>query len=105
MHASTFSWPTKEEYDLAMQNMNQTIQDVEVSKGVLQRDNSGILRYGGAGLYVVLYHVDEWMIRCFCKTAQREPPGDILQRYRYISEFTQQMRHVPALIPISYVDQ
>ena len=105
MQASPFDWPAKDDYDMAMKAMSENIKDDEIRRGTIKEDNSGMLSYGGAGLYVALYHIDPWMVRCFCKTPQRKPPKDILERYRRISEFTQRMKHIPALVPITYVEQ
>src|SRR6185312_7840720 len=105
MQQPLFSWPSKEDYDQAMNDSVHTIQDENLKNGSVKQDQTGMLSYGGAGLYVALYHIDKWMIRCFCKTPQREPPHDICERYQQIDAFIQRMQDVPALVPIHYVDQ
>jgi hypothetical protein len=105
MHTQSFSWPTKEDYDMAIGSLHENLNDPELKNGTVKRDPTGILRFGGAGLYTTLYHIDNMMIRCFCKTPQREPPHDIIARYRHISAFTQRMQYVPNLIPLTLVEK
>jgi len=105
MHAKSFSWPTKEDYDMAMESFNENVIDPDLKQGVVKTDRAGMHRFGGAGLYTTLYRVDNMMIRCFCKTPQREPPNDIVMRYWHISAFTQRMQHVPNLVPVTLVER
>lgn len=103
MDASPVLWPDKEDYDMAMDTLCEKVRDPAIRNGTLQQDKTGILRFGGAGLYATLYRVDDWMVRCFYKTKRRNPPRDILERYQHISRFTNTIQNVPALVPITYV--
>jgi hypothetical protein len=88
-----------------MDSFYEKIHDPVVKHGRIQKDQTGTLRYGGANLYVTLYRVDDWMIRCFCRNDTQEPPSDILTRYQHISNFCQQHGvTTPTLVPIIYVD-
>ena len=98
-------WPEKEDYEMAMESLYEKVHDPMIKHGKIHKDQTGTLRYGGANLYVTLYRIDNWMIRCFCRNATKEPPDDILPRYRHISNFCQ--KHIsttPTLVPITYVD-
>lgn len=101
------TWPTREEYDLAMQQWNRTLNDPALRNGELSRSMGNPRRYGGAALYVSVYKISDWMVRCFRSdvTAGTNPPKDITERYQQIAAFTQAHVHdVSALIPIYYLE-
>lgn len=96
-------WPTREAYDAAMLTWRTALADPELRAGELARDSFGIRRYGGAGLYVCVYRVGDWLVRCFCANPPKQPPDDIMERYAAISAFSQAYAAtLPALIPIDY---
>ena len=100
------TWPTREEYDLAMQQWTRTLNDPALRNGELSRSMGNPRRYGGAALYVSVYKISDWMVRCFRSDvkAGTNPPKDIAERYQKIAEFTQaHVNDVSALIPIYYL--
>jgi serine/threonine protein kinase len=107
MTTSLFDWPTKRDYDEAMLSLSQKIFDPEISKGKLVTSQLGrILSPGGANLYVCLYRIDDWIIRCFCRTDKKAPPLTITKRYENISTFCQNhSMSVSALLPITYIQK
>lgn len=100
------TWPTREEYDLAMQQWTKTLNDPALRTGELSRSMGNPRRYGGAALYVSVYKISDWMVRCFRSDvkAGTNPPKDIAERYQKIATFTQaHVRDVSALIPIYFL--
>jgi hypothetical protein len=110
-------WPNREDYDLAMHNMQENIHDSVIKYGTIISDKTGPLRYGGANHYVTLYQigvnnsvenkVDHWMVRCFCcdPARRKEPPADILTHYQRIDRFCNaHLFSVSVLVPVYYVD-
>ncbi|HKV85114.1 MAG TPA: lipopolysaccharide kinase InaA family protein [Ktedonobacterales bacterium] len=100
------TWPTREEYDLAMQAWTRTLNDPALRMGELSRSMGNPRRYGGAALYVSVYKISDWMVRCFTSNvkANTNPPKDIAERYQKIAQFTQaNLANVSALIPIHYL--
>jgi hypothetical protein len=99
-------WPSRDEYDLAVARWAETMLDPELRGGKLDYDHLGIRRYGGANLYVCIYKISDWMLRCFCSTDNRVPPADIRERYRAIAAFSEQASgRVSALARLTYHDQ
>ncbi|MGB8347101.1 MAG: hypothetical protein WCD86_19600 [Ktedonobacteraceae bacterium] len=99
-------WPSRDEYDLAVARWAETLLDPELRGGKLDYDHLGIRRYGGANLYVCIYKISDWMIRCFCSTHNRLPPADIRERYRAIAAFSEQYSgRIAALAHLTYYDQ
>ncbi len=97
-------WPIKDEYDIAIARWTETVWDPAIRKGILAYDEMGICRFGGANLYVCIYKVGDWMIRCFCSNPSHPTPIDIQERYIAISQFCRlHMSQVSALIPVTYV--
>src|SRR6266516_2301938 len=112
------NWPTKEDYNRSMQNLNILAIDEDLHEGRVEMDEIGAnpANYGGAKLYNVTYRIElprplSWfpsanslIVRCFCKTPEREPPGDILKRYDLISAFClDKYKDYPSLLPVKYV--
>src|SRR5947209_953291 len=99
-------WPTKDEYDIAIARWTETMWDADLRSSMLDYDNMGIRRYGGANLYVSIYKIDHWMVRCFCSKPSMQTPIDIRERYRAIDRFCRtQADRVSALIPVIYLEQ
>lgn len=95
-------WPTRDAYDAAMLDWRNTLFDPELRQGTLARDNFGIRRYGGAGLYICVYRIDDWLVRCFRANPPKMPPADIEERYAAIHEFSRkQGQSVSAFIPVT----
>ncbi len=106
MTTAGFLWPTKDEYDLAIARWQDTIFDPEVRGGLLAYDNMGICRFGGANLYVCVYKIGNWMVRCFCSKPSHAAPVDICERYMAIDRFCRKNgNRVSALIPVTYLEQ
>ena len=106
MATTDFLWPTRDEYDLAIAQWKRTILDADVRSGDLAYDNMGICRFGGANLYVCVYKIGNWMVRCFCSNANHAVPRDILERYSAIDRFCREnARRVSALIPVTLQPQ
>ncbi len=106
MTTAGFLWPTKDEYDLAIARWQDTIFDPEVRSGLLAYDNMGICRFGGANLYVCVYKIGNWMVRCFCSKPSHAAPVDICERYMAIDRFCRKnASRVSALIPVTYLEQ
>jgi hypothetical protein len=104
-------WPTRDEYDRAIIDQRHDLQDSSLKNGKLYQKMGNPQRYGGASLYVTIYRIDNWLVRCFCSTDEkgkpiRTPPEDIAQRYQLIAAFTQShVARVSALIPVTYLAQ
>jgi hypothetical protein len=95
-------WPTRDAYDAAMLDWRNMLFDPELRQGTLARDSFGIRRYGGAGLYICVYRIDDWLVRCFRSNPPKLPPSDIEDRYAAIHEFSRkQGRTVSAFIPVT----
>lgn len=106
MTMSGLRWPTKDEYDLAIQQWQQTVLDPDVRGGALAQDAMGISSFGGANLYVALYKIGDWMIRCFCSNPPNQTPPDIVERYRAIDRFCRgRAGTMTALLPSLLVEQ
>lgn len=106
MALSGLRWPTKDEYDVAVQQWQSTILDPDVRGGTLAQDAMGISAFGGANLYVALYKIGDWMIRCFCSNPPNATPPDIVERYRAIDSFCRgRASKMTALLPSLLVEQ
>ncbi|HKV56938.1 MAG TPA: hypothetical protein VJO32_01605, partial [Ktedonobacteraceae bacterium] len=106
MALSGLRWPTKDEYDVAIQQWQATILDPDVRGGTLAQDAMGISSFGGANLYVALYKIGDWMIRCFCSNPPNATPSDIMERYRAIDRFCRgRASKMTALLPSVLVEQ
>ena len=98
-------WPGRDEYDLAIMHWTETVWDKDLRYGRLDRDVMGIRRYGGANLYVCIYRIGDWMVRCFCINPPRQVPQDIEARYKAIARFCMaNSERVSALLPVTYID-
>lgn len=100
-------WPTLAQYDAAVRNWKQSIQDREVRRSRPQLDRNGFLiRPGGANNYVCVYRFGKWMVRCFRANPPRHlPPDDIRERYRAIAAFlARRPQPTSALLPITYLE-
>ncbi len=99
-------WPSRDEYDVAVARWNETLGDPELRNGRLDFDHLGIRRYGGANLYVCIYRISDWMMRCFCASSTRQPPADICEHYSAIDQFSHaHVGRVSALVPVSYIER
>lgn len=101
------SWPTRAEYDRAVMSWRQTMRDPDLTRGQLATVmGTDPRRFGGAGLYVSVYRIGDWQVRCFCSNVatRSDPPRDIAERYQKIARFIAE-RHaqLPALLPTSYI--
>src|SRR5579863_364240 len=106
MTAAGVVWPSRDEYDLAVARWGETIWDAELRGGTLDYDNLGIRRYGGSNLYICIYRIGDWMIRCFCSKPSHQTPVDIRERYMAIDRFYRSNREkVSALVPVTYLEQ
>src|SRR5215467_1037633 len=106
MALSGLRWPTKDEYDVAIQQWQSTILDTDVRGGTLAQDAMGISAFGGANLYVALYKIGDWMIRRFCSNPPNATPSDIVERYRAIDSFCRgRASKMTALLPSLLVEQ
>lgn len=105
MAISGLRWPTRDEYDLAIQHWQQTVLDSDVRGGMLAQDVMGISSFGGANLYVALYKIGDWMIRCFCTNPPNQTPPDIVERYQAIDSFCRRAGNVTALLPTMLVER
>lgn len=106
MTTSNLLWPTKDEYNLTISRWKQTLGDADLRSGQLAQDQLGICRFGGANLYVCVYKIGNWMVRCFCSNPPHQTPFDICDRYRAIDQFCRiNMGRVSALIPVTYLEQ
>lgn len=103
---ASLRWPTKDEYDLAILQWQQALLDPDLRIGQLARDNFGITRFGGANLYVSVYKIGNWMVRCFCSNPPNPTPYDIRERYMALDQFCR-VNHgrVSALVPVFYIER
>lgn len=106
MVITVLNWPTKEEYDAAVRDWKVTVLDSEIRSGTLAEDAMGIYRFGGANLYVTVYKIGDWLMRCFCSNPPNQTPPDILERYVAIDQFCHEhINRVSALLPISLIEK
>src|SRR5437764_15149658 len=107
MTTTGVTWPTRDEYDLAIARWTETIWDADIRSGTLAYDNMGICRFGGANLYVSIYKIGNWMVRCFCsKSSTNSVPADIRERYIAIDRFSRvHAKRVSSLIPVIFFTQ
>ena len=100
------AWPTKDEYDLAISQWQRTVWDPDIRSGTLSQDEMGIRRYGGANLYVCIYKIGDWTVRCFCSNPPNQTPPDIVDRYMAIDRFCRtNASWVSALLPVTYIER
>lgn len=105
MTTSSLLWPTKDEYNFAISQWTQTLSDPDLRNGQLARDQLGICRFGGANLYVCVYKIGNWMVRCFCSNPPNPTPYDICDRYKFIDQFCRMnVGRVSALVPVIYIE-
>ncbi|MHB8596811.1 MAG: hypothetical protein ACYDER_08370 [Ktedonobacteraceae bacterium] len=103
-HFSGPIWPTKTDYDRAFAEWRKTILDRELRDGTLAEGKTGILQQARLDNHACLYRIDNWMVRCFCRTEDSEPPADIEQRYKLFSAFcSHNLSRVSALMPVEYI--
>ncbi len=103
-HFSDPIWPTKTDYDRAFADWRDTLLDRQLRSGKLARDKTGILQQARQDNHACLYRIDDWMVRCFCRTEEGEPPEDIEQRYELFSAFcSRNLSRVSALVPVEYI--
>lgn len=99
-------WPTRDEYDIAVARWTETIWDADIRSSTLAYDNMGICRFGGANLYVSIYKIGDWMVRCFCSKPGKQTPVDITERYMAIDRYCRaNLQRVSALLPVTYLEQ
>lgn len=94
-------WPTALAYDQALLNRATTFLDPTIKQGKLTEDLSGPIRFNGAGKYVCVYRVSNWIVRCFADDA----PDDISDRYRAITAFVEKNRtRLPFLVEHQWIE-
>ncbi len=102
-------WPTRNDYDYAMEEISEHMLDPDLREGVLERQRrTNMLVHRGRDAYTCLYHIDEWMLRCFCHSEFQEQGtrADVLERYKKLEHFYQKNQtRVSALVPIYYVER
>jgi hypothetical protein len=97
-------WPTKTDYERAFTNWQKTIQDAQLRQGTLVEGKTSILQQARLDNHACLYRIDDWMVRCFCRTEEGEPPKDIEKRYELFSTFcSRNFSRVSALVPLNYI--
>jgi hypothetical protein len=100
-------WPKRKDYERALHTWQATLLDPELRAGQLLVDGAGNpIPRDGAGLYVCVYQVGDWIVRCFHTNpeANTRPPEDIIERYQAISDFCAvNQARVSALVPTIYL--
>src|SRR5438270_97349 len=105
-HATDVRWPTRYDYDIAIENLSQNLLDTELSSGRLASTKSGIIQYATTCSVNCLYRVDNWMVRCFCRFENREPDENITERYQRLGVFFRDNQtRVSALIPLNFLEK
>lgn len=103
------SWPTREEYDHAVMSWRQTMRDADLVGGELATVmGTDPRRFGGAGLYVTVYRIGDWAVRCFCSDvgAACDPPADIVDRYWAVARFVaERQADIHALLPVTVIEE
>lgn len=103
------NWPTKEEYRRAMRDWRNNLVDPTLRASQMLLDPAGNPRNReGAGLYVTVFQLGDWMLRCFHADpkANTKPPADIEERYQAIANFYQQFNtQIGALVPVELLRQ
>jgi len=102
-----YNWPTRDDYDLAMDDLPRNMLDIELRGGKLMTANTGFLvQYGLPDANTCVYRIDNWMIRCFCCVKDREPRPYIAERYQKLSRFFRDNgARVSALVPVDYLEK
>lgn len=100
-------WPKRKDYERALHSWQTTLLDPELRAGQLLMDGAGNpIPRDGAGLYVCVYQIGDWIVRCFHTNpeANTRPPDDITPRYQAISDFcAAHEAQVRALVPTIYL--
>jgi hypothetical protein len=74
MSPEDFQWPTRDDYDLAMKDLQHSAVDPELRTGRVTHDSLGsIAHYGGANLYAAMYKVTEAERRILNTTTFHKP--------------------------------
>jgi hypothetical protein len=101
-------WPTRYDYELALEDLPTNMLDPELRQGNLERhkQTSMLIYRGRPDSHTCLYRIDDKMIRCFCHAQEeRIAYDDILARYKALDLFYRENHtRISALIPIQYVE-
>lgn len=103
-------WPTRLDYDLALENFTENMLDPELraSKLEVQQRTGMLIHRGRPDAYTCLYRIGDWMIRCFCHSEMddSEARTDLIKRYQLLEQFYRKNHtHVSALVPTCYIEQ
>lgn len=103
-------WPTRYDYDIALDNLRENMLDPDLRLGEIQRQptTGTLVHRGRPDASTCLYRIDDWIIRCFCHsdTEEKEPGKDLFERYQKLDLFYQQnSSRVSSLVPISYIER
>jgi len=108
MYPTGVRWPTRYDYDTAMEELVENMQNLELRRGHLFKSiKTGFLvQYGNPDAHTCLYRIDNWMIRCFCRVDDKEPNEQIISHYQKLSTFFREhLKHVSALVPLDYIEK
>jgi hypothetical protein len=102
-----YNWPTRADYDLAMEKLTRNMLDIELRGGKLMTAMSGYLvQYGIPDANTCVYRIDNWMIRCFCRVKEKEPRPFIAERYQKLNKFFRDNGdRVSALVPLDFLEK
>jgi hypothetical protein len=102
-------WPGRRNYEMALRKWQTTLFDPELKAGRLLMDGAGNpTGREGAGLYVCVFQIGGWIVRCFYanQAENKAPPEDIIERYQAIAAFCRaNINALPALVPTYYLAQ
>jgi hypothetical protein len=102
-------WPRRQNYERALKQWQTTLFDPELKAGRLLMDGAGNpTGREGAGLYVAVFQIGGWIVRCFCANPDenKAPPDDIIERYQAIDAFCRaNIAQLPALVPTYFLEQ
>lgn len=103
------TWPRRRNYEMALRNWQTTLFDPELKADRLLMDGAGApVGREGAGLYVCVFQIGGWIVRCFYANPDenKAPPEDIVERYQAIDAFCRaNIAQLPALVPTCYEAQ
>ena len=104
-------WPTKADYDEAIEKLSENILDRELRQGCAVTRSMLLQRRESPDRPVCLYSIDlpqgsRQMLRCFCQNDKEQHQSEqIFARYEQLDLYQQQLADVAAFVPITYIAQ
>ena len=104
-------WPTKADYDEAIENLSNSILDRELQQGRAVTRSMLLQRRESPDRPVCLYSIDlpqgsRQMLRCFCQNDKEQHQLEQrFERYERLDKYQRQLTGIAAFVPITYIAQ